>query len=142
MWGTFFRESPFSRCVDTKDTTGDAGDTNDTRDSGKPSFGEGFPEPFRRTCLRVMAVMPCLAAYCLRQNYGVFLRKLLKSLQAAFFRSFLKNPPEFPLCEAKFFPRQGRKPFNLKVKLTYRAHTLLNRTLAERGVITLSVYQV
>ena len=63
-----------------------------------------------------MEVKTCLAAFCLRQNYGVFLRKLLKSLQAAFYQSFPKKPPEFPLCEAKFCPETKIRPFNLKVK--------------------------
>ena len=90
----------------------------------KTFFRESFPAPFQRTCWKIMGAMLCLAAFCLRQNFGVFLRKLLKILQAAFFRSFLKNPPEFHLCEAKFCTRQGRKPFDLKVALVYRSFAL------------------
>ena len=78
-----------------------------------------------------MEVMLCLAAFCLRQNYGVFLGKVFKSLQAAFYRTFLQNPPEFPLCEVKFCPRQEVKAFDLKVKYADRAHAPLNQTPTE-----------
>ena len=65
-----------------------------------------------------MEAMPCLAAFCLRQNFGVFLRKLLKSLQADFFQSFPKNPPEFSPAGENSVPRQRVKSFDLKAKFT------------------------
>ena len=86
-----------------------------------------FPCTLQRTCRRVMEVRICLAAFCLRQNFGGFLRKLLKSLQAAFFQSFPKNPPEFSPAGENSVPRQGIWPFNLKAKFTDRANARLNR---------------
>ena len=88
-----------------------------------------------------MAVKTCLAAFCLRQNFGGFLEKLLKSLRAAFYRTFPQNPPEFSPAGENSVPRQGQKPFNLKVRLTYRANAPLNRTLAGRKVFTRSLFE-
>ena len=84
------------------------------------------PHP-QRTCQRIMAVKTCLTAFCLRQNFGVFLRKVFKSLRAAFLQPFLKNPPEFSPAGENSVPRQGIWPFNLKAKFTDRANARLNR---------------
>ena len=102
---------------------------------------EESPSRPQRTCLQITEVATCLAAFCLRQNFGVFLKKLLKSLQAAFYRSFSKTHRNFRRYALKFCPRQGQKPFNLKVRLTYRANAPLNRTLAGRKVFTRSLFE-
>ena len=54
--------------------------------------------------------------------------KVFKSLQAAFLQTFPKKPPEFPLCEGKFCPRQEVKAFGLKAKYTDRANISVNLT--------------
>ena len=52
-----------------------------------------------------------------------------------------QNPPEFSPAGENSVPRQGQKPFNLKVRLTYRANAPLNRTLAGRKVFTRSLFE-
>ena len=53
-----------------------------------------------------------------------------------------QNPPEFSPAGENSVPRQGRKPFDLKVKLTYRANAPLNQRSPKGEVFTRSVFKV
>ena len=55
-------------------------------------------------------------------------------MQASPLRPQAKSPGIFPRG-GKFCPRQGRKPFDLKVALIYRPYAPLNRTHTERRVL-------
>ena len=117
---------------------------------GKPSFAEGFPFSVdretremrglswkkapnpQRTCWRVMGVVLCFTV----KDYGSYdlSRDILPTAKLLWIFAedsrvckhplFVlgQNPPEFPLCEAKFCPRQEGKAFNLKAKFADRAN--------------------
>ena len=138
MWGTFLEESsPHPSKNLNKWFVGEdiilpkimplCRETGDTRDSGKPSFGEGFPEPFRRTCRKAVEVMPCLAAFCLWQNFGGFLPRTrgYASIPSSSSGKTLRN---FPPRGKILFRDKGQKLFDLKVALTYRANIRANLT--------------
>ena len=85
-------------------------------------FRESPPSP-QRTCWKATEVRSCLAAFCLRQNFGVFCRGL-KGMQASPFHPRAKSPGIFPAGENSV-PRQGLKAFNLKAVFAYRANALV-----------------
>ena len=136
MWGTFFRESPFSRCGDTKDTTGDAGDTRDVGDF----LSRKSPTPPKNLLTGYSSKGLSRGILPTAKLWRIFSEDS-RVCEHPLFASG-KNPPEFSPVGGKFCPRQGRNPFDLKVKLTYRAHTLLNRTLTEREVFTFNLFEV
>ena len=69
-----------------------------------------------------MEVAPCLAAFCLRQNFGGFCRGL-KGMQASPPRPRAK-PTGISAHALKFCPRQEVKAFDLRAKFTDRANLL------------------
>ena len=86
--------------------TGDAGDLLERR----------LPHAPPRTLPAGYGSKVLTRAFCRRQNFGGFLEKVLKSLQAAFFRTSQKSAGISP--SEKFRPYQKAKSLKFRVKLT------------------------
>ena len=102
--------------------TGRRGIRRGIREMRGTFFRESPPSP-QRTCWKATEVRSCLAAFCLRQNFGVFCRGL-KGMQASPFHPRAKSTGIFPAGENSV-PRQGLKAFNLKAVFAYRANALV-----------------